>query len=205
VDITPLISAGIAVIGTLSGVLLTLRFNRRIERERRAEERASRWLDKRLDICRQLLLLSVRVERKEHDLLSFLLDDSETGTRMRETHSTILITPEVGLPGIIDPLEREILVEGIRECMEMLNEADELQAELSLLREGDVVTAAVGLVDALWDVLGHLEIFGRSSAGYAAGMETRRKREEFNEVARRDLGLVVDLQDTPRRLTAATD
>jgi len=195
-------SSGIAVFGTLAGVVLTLRSNRRVERERRTEEKASRWLDKRLDICRQLLLLAVRVERKEHDLLAFLPDSAEPSTRMRETHSTILITPDDGLPGIVEPLDRGILVEGIRECMEMLNDADELQAELLLHFEGEVVTTAVDLVEALWDVVGHLEVFGESSAGYAASQEAERRRQASNEQARRNLGLVMDLQDAPRRAVA---
>src|SRR4030095_12439018 len=124
-----ILTASVGVAGTLAAALLTQLLGRRAERERRIADDKSRWLKDRLNLNTRLLAGCLSLER---DLWSACaqLDPEEREHRMAG-HTTILLTPEEGIPGILDTEARSIIVEAIEDAFERLQELENAVAEIA--------------------------------------------------------------------------
>jgi len=174
--------------GTLAAALLTQLLSRRAERDRRAAEDRSRWLGDRLRLNARLLAGSLALER---DLWSACahLDRQEREDRL-PGHKSILLTLEEGLPGILDDIDRSILVDAIEDSFERLNDLEGLVAEISIVGTTSEANAARALHEALWDVTGMLEAYEQFDIVADAVEACRSARDDFTRVARQ--GLRVD-------------
>ena len=48
-------------------------------------------------------------------------------------HTTILLTPEQGIPGVFDEVTRSILVDAVEDAFERLDALEEVAAEIALV------------------------------------------------------------------------
>lgn len=194
-----LVVATVGVVGTLSAALLTQLLSLRAERLRRAAEDRSRWLADRLRISSQFLAKSLSLER---DLWSAAaqLDRDDRAVRM-PGHTTILLTPDEGLPGVLDAITREILVEEIEKAFERLDELEEVAAEIALVGSPSEVEAASELHESLWSVVGLLEAYAPFDEAADAVEACRSARDRFLQAARTGLraeGQVPAIDNRPR-------
>jgi hypothetical protein len=183
-----LVTASVGVGGTLAAALLTQLLGRRAERERRTAEDRSRWLADRLRLNAHLLAGSLALER---DLWSACahLDREERGRRL-PNHTSILLTPEGGVPGVLDGIDRSILVDAIEDSFERLYDLENLVAEISLVGTTSEANAARALHEALWNVTGLMEGYEQFDIVADAVEACRTARDDFTRVARQ--GLRVD-------------
>jgi hypothetical protein len=183
-----ILTASVGVAGTLAAALLTQLLGRRAERERRIADDKSRWLKDRLNLNTRLLAGCLSLER---DLWSACaqLDPEEREHRMAG-HTTILLTPEEGIPGILDTEARSIIVEAIEDAFERLQELENAVAEIALIGTTSEAEAAREMHQALWQVVSLLEGFQRFDLAADAVEACRSARDGFMRAARQ--GLRVD-------------
>jgi hypothetical protein len=180
--------ASVGVGGTLAAALLTQLLSRRAERERRTAEDRSRWLADRLRLNACLLAGSLALERDLWSACAHL--DSEEREQRLPNHTSILLTPEEGVPGILDGIDRSILVDAIEDSFERLNDLENLVAEISLVGTTSEANAARALHEALWKVTGMMEGYEQFDFVADAVEACRTARDDFTRVARQ--GLRVD-------------
>jgi hypothetical protein len=183
--VVQVVTTALGVGGTLAAALLTQAFNRRAERERYQREDRSRWLTERQRVAAKFLAGALALERNLWSLCSHL--DRESRHTRLPGYTTILLIPEEGIPGIVDSLTRDILVDGIESASEELNALEELAAEITLIGTPDEATAASELHDRLWDVVGMLEGFVPFEDAADAVQECRSIRDAFSVAARQSL------------------
>lgn len=196
-----LLVASVGVAGTLAGALLGQLLAGRAERQRRLAENQSRWLADSLRVNTRLLAGSLSLER---DLWSAAaqLDRDDRPVRM-PAHTTILLTPEQGIPGVFDEVTRSILVEAVEDAFERLDALEEVAAEIALVGTVEEVDSARGLHEALWDVAGGLESYQPSDVVADAVERARAARDAFTSASRQALrssGDAPPIDGRPRRL-----
>ncbi|MFJ1809942.1 MULTISPECIES: hypothetical protein [unclassified Streptomyces] len=98
-----------------------------------------------------------------------------------------LLIPDEGIPGVIDALNRDILVDGIESAFENLDALEELVAEITLIGTPGEATAAVELHNRLFDVVGLLEGFAPFDDAADTVQECRSIRDAFSIAARESL------------------
>jgi hypothetical protein len=98
--------------------------------------------------------------------------------------TSILLTPDEGIPGVFDETTRAILVEAIEDAFERLDALEEIAAEVALIGTADEVTAASQPHEALWEVAGHLEVFAPFDVAADAVERCRAARNRFTDAAR---------------------
>ncbi|MCX5159996.1 hypothetical protein OOK39_12000 [Streptomyces sp. NBC_00264] len=193
------LTTAIGVGGTLAAALLTQKFNRRTERDRYVREDRSRWLAERQRLGAKFLAGALSLERDLWSSCSHL--DSDNREERLPGHRTILLSPEGGIPGVLDSLTRHILIEDIEAAFEKLNNLEELIAEITLIgTPGEAMTAS-DVHDILGSVVGHLEAFSPFDVAADLIEESRTARDMFAEEARESLrvdGIYVPSDGRPR-------
>jgi len=180
-----LLTAGIGIGGTLAAALLTQSLARLGERERRAADDQTRWLGDRLRASTRMLAGALALERDLWSACSHL--DPDTRAERMPGHTTILLTPESGLPGIFDQVTREILVEAVEDAFQRLDQLEEVVAEIGLVGSTEEGRTALKLHKRLWDVAGLLEGYADFDSAADAVFRCRSARDAFSEAARRSL------------------
>ncbi|GAA1681106.1 hypothetical protein GCM10010977_32200 [Citricoccus zhacaiensis] len=196
-----LLVASVGVAGTLAGALLSQLLAGRAEKQRRVAENQSRWLADSLRVNTRLLAGSLSLER---DMWSAAaqLDRDNRPVRM-PAHTTILLTPEQGIPGVFDRVTRAILVEAVEEAFERLDVLEEVAAEIALVGTVEEVSSAHALHEALWDVVGGLESYQAFDVVADAVERARAARDNFTRASRmalRSSGESIQVDSRPRRL-----
>jgi len=194
-----IILTSIGVVGTLAAALLTQVLAQRAEAARRAAEDRSRWLVDRLRLNARFLAESLSLERELWSAAAHL-DPDERAIRM-PGYTSILLTPDDGLPGVFDKTTREILVEVIEDAFERLNHLEETAAEIALVGTADEVSTARALHEALWDVVGWLETYAPFDVVADNVEHCRAARDAFAQAARAGLrtdGQICRLDRRPR-------
>ncbi|MGP3687441.1 hypothetical protein ACTVZO_22525 [Streptomyces sp. IBSNAI002] len=179
------LTAGIGVAGTLAAALLTQAFNRRTERDRHKREDQARWLADRQRVGAKFLAGALSMERELWSTCAQL--DREMRSERLPGHTSILLTPDDGIPGVLDATTRAIVVETIEEGFERLNELEELVAELTLIGSPEEAATAGELLERLGDCIGHLEVFAPFDDAADAVERCRSARDAFSIEARRSL------------------
>jgi len=192
--------ASVGVAGTFAAALLTQLLAARAERKRRLAEDHSRWLADRLRLGARFLAGSLSLER---DLWSAAaqLDRDERQIRM-PGYTTILLTPEEGIPEVFDEHTRGIIVEAVEDAFARLDALEETAAEIALVGTTEEVSAARSLHEALWDAAGSLESYAPFDVAADAVERARAARDAFARAARAGLrtgGDVFTLDGRPRR------
>ena len=177
-----LLVASVGVFGALAGALLSQLLAGKAERQRRLAEDRSRWLTDSLRVNTRFLAGSLRLER---DLWSAAaqLDHDDRPVRM-PAHSTILLTPEQGIPGVFDAVTRSILVEAVEDAFERLDALEEMVAEIALVGTVEEVRSAQGLHEALWDAAGGLESYQAFDVVTDAVLRAKAARDAFTTASR---------------------
>lgn len=136
----------------------------------------------------------------ERDLWSAAaqLDPDDRSVRI-PGHTTILLTPEQGIPGVIDKVSRSILVEAVEDAFERLDALEEVAAEIALVGTVEEVDSARALHEALWDVTGDLESYQAFDVAADAVERARAARDAFTSASRRALRSSRDTPPTDRR------
>mgnify|MGYP006908185442 CR=1 FL=1 len=196
-----LLVASVGVAGTLAGALLGQILAGRAERRRQLAENRSRWLADSLRVNTRFLAGSLSLER---DLWSAVaqLDRDDRPVRMPD-HTTILLTPEQGIPGVFDEVTRSILVDAVEDAFERLDALEEVAAEIALVGTVEEVDSARALHEALWDVAGGLESYQALDVVADAVERARAARDAFTSASRRALragGDAPPIDGRPRRL-----
>lgn len=196
-----LLVASVGVAGTLIGTLLGQVLAGRGERQRRLAEDHSRWLADCLRVNTRFLAGSLSLER---DLWSAAaqLDRDDRSVRI-PGYTTVLLTPEQGIPGVFDEVTRSILVEAIEDAFERLDALEEVAAEIALVGTVEEVDSAQGLHEALWEVAGGLESYQAFDVVADAVERARAARDAFTSASRsalRPSGEASPANERPRRL-----
>jgi hypothetical protein len=177
--------AGLAA--TLLGVILTSVFSQKAEKNRRKHQNATRWHEKRLDLSTDLINISRKIEENVLDTACFT--DNDARTERLPGHKSVLLTPEEGIPDILDEIAREIMVEALQECFNDLAELGRLISELQLIGDEEEYAAGNALYDAALDAIGVLECFSESDVVYGTAYDLRRLRSVFVKTSRAALGI----------------
>ncbi|MFD4583189.1 hypothetical protein [Streptomyces sp. NPDC058434] len=184
-QVVQVLIAGIGVAGTLAAALLTQAFNRRPERERHTREDQARWLADRQRVGTKFLAGALSLERNLWSACAQL--DREVRSERLPGHTTVLLTPDEGIPGVLDPIARGILVEAIESGFERFHELEELAAELTLIGSSEEAAAAGELLEHLIYAIGALEGFVPFDEAADAVQDCRSARDAFAAEARRSL------------------
>ncbi|WP_163013299.1 hypothetical protein [Streptomyces fungicidicus] len=185
VYVVQVVTAGLGVGGTLAAALLTQAANRRADRDRYSREDRHRWLVERQRVGTRFLAGALAVERNLWSLCSHL--DREDRPERLPGHTTVLLTPEEGIPGVLDALTREILIEGIEEAFADLEGLEELVAEITLIGTPSEAAAASDLMGRLADTVGWLESFAPFDVAADSVEGCRTARDLFSVEARKSL------------------
>jgi hypothetical protein len=182
----PAIAAGITtgVVG-LAGIAATFFQNKAAQKERRTSEDKARWLQERLHINSQFLSAAVSLERDIWDVAAQL--DRDSRDERMPGYTTILLTPEEGLPGVFDEVTRAILVEAIEDAFSKLDSMNILEAQIALIGTSEEAETAKALNDALLDAVGRLEIYAPFDEAAEAVLAVKDMREQFAKAARSSL------------------
>jgi hypothetical protein len=191
--------AAVGVVGTLAAALLTQLLAGSAERRRRLADDRSRWLSDRLRVNTRFLAGALSLER---DLWSAAaqLDPDDRSVRM-PGFTTILLTPDHGIPGVFDETTRSILVEAVEDAFTRLDALEELAAEIALVGTGGEIRAARELHEALWGAAGCLESYQPFDVAADAVERARTARDAFTNAARAGLragGSIGALDGRPR-------
>lgn len=172
-------------IATLLGVCITQIFNSRNENRRRAHESATRWHDENYRVSSEMATKAMAAYRNLYHTATFL-DDNERDPRI-PGYLSIQPTPSEGVPGIIDEIGREILVEGIEKAYEHLEELDALAGELAIIGSPSQISVSEKLRDQLLDAIGAVERFEKSSHAYEEIIAVSTLQEQFSDSSRHAL------------------
>jgi hypothetical protein len=184
-DVVQLLTAGIGVAGTLAAALFTQKLGRTAERERYLREDKARWLAERLRVNSRYLSGALALERELWSACAFL--DSDERAERLAGFTCLVMTPEEGLPGIIDQEAREILLDATRTASEKMDELENLSAEITLIGTPEEGTTARELWERLSVVCGLIEAFRPFDQAADAVEECRAARDEFAAAARESL------------------
>ena len=182
-----LLTAAITAVSVLAGVALQYWFSVLTSRHNQARENEQRWLADRLKANTRMVANSINLERTIWDVCSFL-DDQPREERM-PGFTSILLTPEGGIPGLFDELSREILVEGCEDAFKRLNKMELVVAEVELIGSPGEGVAALRLYDALWDAAGLIESYAQFSEAAGQVALCKKYREHLVDASRTSLGI----------------
>lgn len=155
------------------------------EKDRQTPEDKARWLQERFRINSQFLRDAISLERNMWNVASQL--DVDGRDKRMPGYTTILLTPEEGLPGIFDEVTRIILVEAVEDAFSRLDSMELLLAEVALIGTPEQTQTARALHEALWTVTGLLEAYASFDDAADAVEAARRARDQFAEAARSSL------------------
>jgi hypothetical protein len=155
------------------------------DKDRQSPDDKARWLPERYRINSQLLREAICLERDLWNVASFL--DADDRDKRMPGHTTILLTPQEGLPGIFDEDTRAILVEAVEDAFSRLDSMELLVAEVALIGTPEQTKTARALHEALWDVTGLLEAYASFHDAADAVEAVRRAKDQFAEAARSSL------------------
>ena len=116
-------------------------------------------------------------------------------------YTSILMTPDDGLPGLFDETTREIIVDDLEAAFKRLDKLEEAAAEIALVGTPEEVRTATELHDALWTVVSLLETYAPFDDAADAVERCRTARDRFAEAARSGLrtdGQTVSIDRRPR-------
>lgn len=174
--------AFLGIAGTLCAAVLTQILANRAEARRRVLEDQTRWLSDRRRVSTDLLAGTVKLERKLWSACSQL--DTEKRPERLPGHVSILLTPETGIPPVLDELTREIVVDAVEDAFDALEALELLVAEVSLMCTSEETTRARELLESLADVVGLLEVFALFDDAADAVERSRAARDSYAESVR---------------------
>lgn len=170
---------------SLAGVTLTHWLAGRADRRRRADEDRTRWLTERRRVGAQLLGGALILERQLWSACA-VLDRGERRERI-PGHKSVLLTPEAGVPPVIDQVTRAILVEAVEEALRRLDDLEVLATELAVIGSPDEGEAAGELLESLAYVVGLLEAFSPFDEAANAIDSVRSSRDRLLKAMRSSL------------------
>lgn len=188
----PVIVALLGIAGTLSAALLTQRASARAEMDRRRAADRDRWLDERLKVARSVIATAETIEWKLYSNCAHLTSEGSREDWL-PGYTTVLLIPHEGIPGVIDDITREILVESHELLSPKFDELSLLAAEVQLIGSEEEADLVEQLVDALLTAASNVEAFAPADDGYAAVLSAQAKRKEFMAASRASLR--VDTED----------
>ncbi|WP_199930634.1 hypothetical protein [Streptomyces sp. CB02923] len=180
-----ILTTAIGVGGTLTAALLTQRHARKAERERQVREDRARWLTERQRVGAKFLAGALSLERSLWSSCAHL--DRQSRAERLPGYTSIVGTPEEGVPGVLAPLTRTILIEDLHAATERANELEELVAEITLIGASAEARAAADLHQALWEVISLIEGFAPFDDAADAVEECLSFRDAFAAEARESL------------------
>ncbi|TFV32641.1 hypothetical protein E4K10_22995 [Streptomyces sp. T1317-0309] len=137
-----LLLAALGVSGTLAAAILTQALQRRAERERRTAEDLRRWHAERFRAAKDLLYKIKETERILGSAYASLPNDEEYARLRQAGHTTFFSVRETDVPQptddvlVFDSAHLEMLCDSLRQVYALLEEAEHLTTELSILSEG---------------------------------------------------------------------
>jgi hypothetical protein len=142
------IVALLGIAGTLSAALLTQRAATRAEMSRRQSADRDRWLEERLRVAKSVIATAETIERELYSNCAHLTSEGPRENWL-PGYATVLLIPEDGIPGVIDGITRDILVDSHEMLSPKFDELSLLAAELQLIGSKDEAALADRLVDEL--------------------------------------------------------
>ncbi|MEU3526152.1 hypothetical protein AB0E62_20175 [Streptomyces sp. NPDC038707] len=175
---------------------MTQVLQKRAERERRAAEDLRRWHAEHFRAAKELLY---KIKETERILASACasLPNEEGDARLRRTgYTTLLTVRDTDVPQptddamVFDAVHLEIVQEALQQAHTLLEEAEHLTAEISILSEGDTPHAANVMFEAAWDAAGALETTrGTQDAAFRAVIAMQDPIAAFQASVREELGV----------------
>lgn len=162
-SIVQLLLAALGVSGTLAAAVLTQALQKRAERERRAADDVRRWHAERFRVSKELLYKVMETERILWSACASLPVVEEYSRLRRAGHTTLLNVGEADVPPHIDSrmVFDVVCLEIVREALEqvhgLLDEAEHLTAEISILSDGVTPETAKAMFEAAWDAASAVE------------------------------------------------
>ncbi|MFG2495679.1 hypothetical protein ACGFSD_32230 [Streptomyces caniferus] len=193
-----LVLAALGVGGTLAAAILTQVLQKRAERERRAAEDLRRWHADRFRVAKDLLYKVMESQRILWSACASLPNESEYASLREADHTTLLAVPETDAPAashdyrVFDVTSLEIVREALEQAFGLLEEAEHLTAEISILSDGATPTAAKDMFEAAWFAVGSLETTrGTQDEAFEAVLAMRDPTARFQAAVRDELGITV--------------
>ncbi|MGW4030928.1 hypothetical protein ACWEFL_16670 [Streptomyces sp. NPDC004838] len=191
-----LLLAALGVGGTLTAAILTQVLQKRAERERRTAEDLRRWHAERFRVAKELLYKIKETERILWSACASLPNEDEYSRLRRAGHTTLLNVPQTDVPPdsddpvIFDVIHLEIVREALTQAFGLLEAAEHLTAEISILSDGATPTAAAVMFEAAWDAVGAVETTrGTQDAAFEAVLAVKEPIARFQAAVRDELGV----------------
>ncbi|MFD5279794.1 hypothetical protein [Streptomyces rubrogriseus] len=195
---TQLLLAALGVSGTLAAAILTQVLQKKAERERRSAEDLRRWHAERFRVAKELLYKIKESERILWSACASLPNEDEYARLRRAGHTTLLNVPESDVPPesedflVFDVIHLAIVREAIEQASTLLEAAEHLTAEISILSDGPTPTAAEAMFEATADAVGSLETTrGTQEAAFEAVIAMKEPIARFQAAVRDELGVTV--------------
>ncbi|MFD7340907.1 hypothetical protein ACFV98_33695 [Streptomyces violascens] len=193
-----LLLAALGVGGTLAAAILTQALQKRAERERRAADDVRRWHAERFRVAKELLYKVKESERILWSACAMLPNEDEYARLRQSGHTTLVNVPETDVPPhsedprVFDVVSLEIVREALEQAFRLLEEAEHLTAEISILSEGATPTAAEDMFEVAWNAVGALETTrGTQDAAFDAVLAMKDPIAMFQAAVREELGVTV--------------
>lgn len=158
----------LGIAGTLSAALLTQRAATRAEMSRRQATDRDRWLEERLRVAKSVIATAETIERELYSNCAHLTSEGPRENWL-PGYTTVLLIPEDGIPGVIDGLTRDILVDSHEMLSPKFDELSLLAAELQLIGSKDEAALADQLIDELLAAASNVEAFCPCRRGIRGG------------------------------------
>lgn len=190
----------------MSAAVITQILQRRAERERRAADDARRWHTERFRVCKELLYKVMETTRILWEACAQLPNDEEYERLLQAGHTTMLNVPDGDVPPysgdalVFSTISLEIIKEALERVHGLLEEAEHLLAEISLLSDGVVPESASIMFETAWSAAGALETTrGSRDEAFQAVIAVKEPISNFQEHVRRELGVTGDAVSPPSR------
>ncbi|MFF7756176.1 hypothetical protein ACFZCP_44990 [Streptomyces sp. NPDC007971] len=175
---------------------MTQALQKKAERERRAAEDLRRWHSERFRVAKELFYRVKETERILWAACASLPSDEECARFREAGHTTIFsvreadVPPDAGDPLIFNAGHLETIKEALLQAHELLEEAEQLTAEISILTEGATPDAATVMFEATWEAAGALETTrGSRDAAVRAVLTMKEPIAAFQASVREELGV----------------
>ncbi|MGV9843637.1 hypothetical protein ACWDUB_16235 [Streptomyces fungicidicus] len=186
----------LGVTGTLAAAITTQLLQRRAERERREADDARRWHADRFRASKDLLYKVMETQRILWSACA-TLPSAEERSRLREVGHTSFavvtsadVPPDTGDASIFDAVSLGIIQEALERVFALLEEAEHLVAEISILSEGAVPGTGKEMFEAAWAACGALETTtGSTDDAFDAVLAMKEPVEAFEHCVRVELGV----------------
>ncbi|MEU8616972.1 hypothetical protein [Streptomyces sp. NPDC048623] len=194
----------LGITGTLAAAITTQVLQRRAERDRREADDARRWHADRFRASKDLLYKVMETERILWSACAMLPNTEERGRLRSAGHTSLTVVQGTDVPTdtgdihIFDAVSLEIVKEALERAFALLEEAEHLVAEISILSEEAVPAAAKSLFEAAWEATGAVETTaGTTDEAFDAVLAMKDPLAAFEQCVRVELG--VTKATTPRR------